>query len=110
MTLAIGFVDPREDRRAVVAAVREWPAPFDPDVVTREAAQFMKSYGVNAVTGDYYAGEWPRARFAANGVDYRASDRSKSEIYLEAVPIFTAGRARVAGQSAACKSACGVGA
>jgi hypothetical protein len=92
MTLAIGFVDPRDERRAIVAAVREWLAPFDPDSVTREAAEIVKSYGISAVTGDYYAGEWPRARFAANGIDYRTSERSKSEIYLEAVPIFTAGR------------------
>jgi hypothetical protein len=95
MTLAIGFVDPRDDRRAIVAAVREWLAPFDPDAATREAAELLKAYGVNVVCGDHYAGEWPRARFAANGVDYRTSDRSKSEIYLEAVVIFTGRRAEL---------------
>jgi hypothetical protein len=95
MTVAIGRIDPRDDVRAIVAAVREWTAPFDPNSVTQDAAELLKSYGINSVTGDHYAGEWPRARFAAHGIDYRTSERSKSEIYLEAVPLFTSRRAEL---------------
>jgi hypothetical protein len=91
MTLAIGFLDQKTER-AVVAAVREWRAPFNPEDVTREAAELLTSYGVRSVCGDHYAGAWPASRFAAHKVDYRPSERTKSEIYLEALPLFTAGR------------------
>ena len=31
--------------------------------------------------------------FRRHGIEYRAADRSKSEIYLETLPLFSAGRA-----------------
>jgi hypothetical protein len=77
---------------AVLDLVRErWP-PFSPEAVAAEFSAVLKSYGLTAVTGDKYGGQWPREQFRKRGVTYEPSDRSKSEIYLEALPLLNAGR------------------
>ena len=60
MTLAISH---HEGKRAILDCVLERKAPFNPDAVTLEFARTLKSYRVSTVTGDRYAGEWPRERF-----------------------------------------------
>ena len=52
----------------------------------------MKSYRVNRVTGDRYAGEWPRERFRAAGIKYDLSERPKGEIYLNTLPLLNSGK------------------
>ena len=42
-------------------------------------------------SGDHYCGEWSASAFAENGITYEASERNKSEIYLEALPLFSRG-------------------
>lgn len=66
----------------VVDLVREWLAPFDPDVVTREACDVLRLYRVQSVTGDRYGGEWPATRFRANRIGYMVSEDDKSALYL----------------------------
>jgi hypothetical protein len=80
------------DGKRVVVLTRERRPPFSPDEVTREFAEIIKSYGGSSVTGDRYAGEWPRERFAQAGVSYKVSARTKSEIYQNALPLLTAGQ------------------
>ena len=41
--------------------------------VVEEFAALLKSYGISRVTGDAYAGEWPRERFASHGITYDVS-------------------------------------
>jgi hypothetical protein len=77
---------------AVLDCVREVKPPFSPDAVCAEFAAVLKSYGLTSVTGDRYAGEWPRERFAAHGVAYEVSERVKSDLYLNALPLLNAGR------------------
>ena len=57
-----------------------------------DAAMVLSAYGVKRVTGDRYAGEWVAEAFRRYGVRYEASERSKSEIFLEALPLLNAGR------------------
>jgi hypothetical protein len=52
----------------------------------------MKGYGVHQVTGDRYGGEWPREQFRKAGITYTPSDRTKSDIYREMLPLLTTGR------------------
>lgn len=80
------------DGRAVVDAVREARPPFGPDTVVQEFAALLKSYGLSAVTGDHYAGLWPRERFVAHGIDYQLSERTKSDIYRDCLPLLNSGR------------------
>jgi hypothetical protein len=82
MTLAITHC---EDGVAIVDAVREVKSPFSPEAVVAEFAQLMKSYRISEVTGDRYAGSWPTERFAVHGIKYRPSERTKTQIYVDAL-------------------------
>ena len=73
------------------ACASEWP-PFSPEKVAEELAGFFRAYGISTITGDPYGGEWPREQFRKHGIVYVPSERSKSEIYLEALPLLNAGR------------------
>jgi hypothetical protein len=63
MTLAIAH---RDDERAILDAVRDRRPPFSPDGAVEEFAALLRSYRVSkvsGVSGDRYAGDWPRERF-----------------------------------------------
>ena len=66
MTLAIAH---GETGAAVLDAVREIRPPFDPDSVVQDFAELLKTYRIREVVGDRYAGEWPRERFRAHGIE-----------------------------------------
>ena len=93
MTLAIAHSELREAHLiAVLDAVREVRPPFSPEAVVVEFAALLRAYRVASVTGDRYAGEWPRERFAEHEVTYRPSARTKSEIYGALLPSLNSGR------------------
>lgn len=70
----------------VVDLVAEVRPPFNPEeVTTKELVPILRTYGIALVTGDAYAGEWPREAFRKNGVDYEVSERPKAKLYLETV-------------------------
>ncbi len=78
-TCAIGH---RDGERAVVDALRRWPAPFNPSGVVAECAELVRGYGCALVTGDRYAGEFAREPFRAAGVGYDLSPKDRSGLYL----------------------------
>ncbi len=100
-----GFVDPsgmihdaftggiahREGERIVLDVCRGIRPPGNPSEVVKEFAALLKSYRCYTVTGDRYAGEWVREMFEKHGITYRHSELTKSEIYLEALPLFSQG-------------------
>jgi hypothetical protein len=55
----------------------------------------IKSYGLNSCVGDHYSAGFVVAAFARHGVTYRHSERDRSKIYQDVLPIFTSGRARL---------------
>jgi hypothetical protein len=83
MTLAIGH---EQDDVAILDAVREARPPFSPEDVVSEFAALLKSYRLTEVTGDRYAGEWPRERFDTHGVKYEAAAKPKSDLYRDLLP------------------------
>jgi hypothetical protein len=85
MTLAIGH---KEGDTVVIDAIRERKPPFSPDDVCAEFAALLKSYRVTKVTGDRYAGEWPRERLAVHGVGYEPAERPKSDLYRDMLPLL----------------------
>jgi len=89
MTLAIAH---SEDGRRVLDLVRERRPPFSPEDVVQEFAECLQRYRVTRVTGDRYGGEWPRERFQVHGIVYEVADRAKSDLYREALPLFTSGQ------------------
>lgn len=91
-TLAISH---EENGRRVLDLVRERKPPFSPDQVVGEFAEILKTYRCLTVSGDRYAGEWPRERFAAHGINYQSSEKTKSDLYLELLPLLNSGRAEL---------------
>lgn len=89
MTLALAH---REDDRTLIDCVREARAPFSPDAVVTDFAATLQAYRVTSVTGDRYAGEWPREAFRKAGIAYALADRAKSDLYAALIPALNARR------------------
>jgi hypothetical protein len=63
-----------------------------PDDITVRYAQIMKAYRITECTGDAYAGDWPMNAFERQGITYVKSERHKSDIYAECLPVLRQGR------------------
>jgi hypothetical protein len=92
-TLAISHRE--KDGSVVLDLLFERHAPFNPSAVTEEIAALLKTYTCSHVVGDKYAARWVIEAFAKVGITYRHSDADRSAIYLDALPLFTSGRARL---------------
>jgi hypothetical protein len=84
-----------EDGRGDLDLLRAWNPPHNPAHVIAEASEILKSYHVNAVSGDRYAAEFVVAAFAEHGIAYLACDRDRSSLYLELQPAINAARVRL---------------
>jgi hypothetical protein len=89
MTLCVGHL--RNDI-AVVDAIRETKPPFSPESVVADFAALLKSYRISRVSGDRYAGEWPREQFRRHGIDYEPAARTKSDLYRDTLPLLNSGK------------------
>jgi hypothetical protein len=87
-TISIGHI---EKDRYIIDAIRGVRPPFSPDAVVKEFCDLLKQYRCISVTGDRYSGQWTVEAFSKEGITYRHSERSKSELYLECVPLFAQG-------------------
>jgi hypothetical protein len=65
-TLAISHRDRKNDL-VVIDAVRERHPPFSPEQVVEDFAALCKAFYITKVTGDHYAGEFPRELFRKHG-------------------------------------------
>jgi hypothetical protein len=92
-TLAIGHL---EGNVHVVDALRGTTGKFDPQAVTRDYAELCTIYRINRIMGDNYAREWVAGAWRDARKQYVQSPRTKSELYLESLPIFTRGLVRFA--------------
>ncbi len=96
-TLAIAHQD---DERHLVDLIRARKPPFSPEAVVAGYAEILKRYGCYSVTGDRYGGEWVKQAFEKQGIAYETASKAKSEIYLEAEPLFAQGAAVIPGNGA----------
>jgi hypothetical protein len=67
----------------------------NPHEVTRQYAALCKNYHVREVVGDAYSAQWVAGAWREAGVNYRKSPLTKSDIYLECIPLFTRGLVRL---------------
>jgi hypothetical protein len=86
MTLAIAHRE--DDGVALLDCVREVMAPFSPEIVVEDFCRTLAAYGVAKVCGDRYAGEWPAEQFAKRNVTYEPSEKVKSDIYRDMLPLL----------------------
>jgi hypothetical protein len=100
MTLAVAH---RERDAAILDLVSEVRPPFSPEAVTDTFAAILDRYEIRSVTGDRYAGDWPREAFRKRGIRYTVEWRdpqdvtkwvslAKSDIYKECLPLVNAGK------------------
>jgi hypothetical protein len=79
----------------IIDCVIEIPAPCNPVEAARQIAMTLKQYGITSVTGDRYSAGFAVDAFARFGCTYLHSDRDRSQIYIDALPLFTSGCARL---------------
>jgi hypothetical protein len=84
-----------EDRTAVLDCVVEVKPPFNADAATAQVADVLKSYRCFSTTGDRYGSEWVIQAFKRNNINYQHSERDRSALYLDALPLFSSGRVRL---------------
>jgi hypothetical protein len=87
-TLAIGH---KVGDDFIIDAVRGTRGEYDPRVVTKEYADLCRAYHISKVMGDNYAKDWVAGEWRNLGFEYHPSPKVKSDIYLEALPLFMRG-------------------
>jgi hypothetical protein len=92
MTLGIAHAD---GPVAVLDLLREFRPHFSPDSVVAECAMLLKYFHIGRVTGDRYGGGWPPERFQVHGIQYEPSERVKSDLYRDVLPLLNSGRAEL---------------
>lgn len=73
---------------AILDLVREVKPPFSPEAVTEQCAADLSRFRITKVRGDRFGGAWPVEQFRKFGVNYEASDKSKSELYVDLLPLI----------------------
>jgi hypothetical protein len=91
-TAAVAHV---EGNVAVLDCLVEIMSPFSPTAAVEQVAGMLKSYGLHRTTGDRYSAMWTVDGFAKHGIKYQHSERDRSALYLEALPLFTSGRVKL---------------
>jgi hypothetical protein len=88
-TLAIAH---SEGDRVIIDCLREWPAPFSPPAIVSELSQVLQQYHLRRCTGDRYAAAWVVEAFRAVHITYEHSELTRSECYLELLPLLNSRR------------------
>jgi hypothetical protein len=78
----------RDDERVIIDCVREIRPPFSPEHAIEELVAVLKRYGCYTVVGDRYAGGFPREQFEKRHIVYECSEKVKSDIYRELLPLL----------------------
>jgi hypothetical protein len=82
----------RDHDRVVIDCIREVKPPFSPEQTVIELAATLKSYRCHRVHGDRFGGMFPQEQFNKRGIRYEVSERVKSEIYRDFLPLLNSGR------------------
>lgn len=91
---AVGIAH-RDGQRAVLDVVRAWRPPFNPSGVIAEAADLLKRYGIDRVSGDRYAPGFVAEGFRGSGITYEPAEFTTSQTYLEFLPLANSGAVRL---------------
>jgi len=62
--------------------------PFSPEVACKQFASMFKPYGIRKAQADRYAASWTTEQFQKHGITVTPVKMSKSQIYLECLPLF----------------------
>ncbi|MGD9662024.1 MAG: hypothetical protein AB7U63_12175 [Porticoccaceae bacterium] len=87
-TMSIGYRD--EAKRVIVCGV--WGRKGSPAEITAEYAQILKAYNCTTAYSDRYAGAYPVEAFASHNITLRYTDRNRSQLYGELLPMLNTGQ------------------
>lgn len=90
--LAIGHKD---GEKIVVDVIRSRAPKFNPEEVTAQYCELLKTYKINQVCGDKFSGDFASNCFAKYGITYNRAEKSKSELYLECEGLLNTGRLQI---------------
>lgn len=89
-TLAIAHKE--KSGLVILDHLREIHPPFVPSSAVSELAGVMSQYRIRSATADRYGSEWVREAFRDHGISIKNSELTKSEIYLEFLPMILNGQ------------------
>jgi len=93
MTMAIAHQ--ADDGTIVLDLVREVQPPFQTNLVAAEFAEIMRRYGISSAVSDRVGYGWVSQTFYDEGITLFYSSKTKSEIYLAALPLLGMGNGSV---------------
>lgn len=73
----------------------EIKAPFDAGDAMDAMVTSLKRYRITQVKGDHWGGMWNRNPLRAQGISFVVSERAKSDIYRDVLPILTSKRVKL---------------
>jgi hypothetical protein len=82
----------KEGDRIIIDCLREKRPPFKPSNVIEEFTPLLRTYRINKVVGDRWAGGFPPEAFQRCGIQYEPAKKVKSELYVDLLPILNSGR------------------
>jgi hypothetical protein len=85
----------RENDLVVADAIRIFKPPFSPEAVIREKAQLLRTFRINKVIGDRWAGGLPPELYHPHGIRFEQSSKTKSDLYLDFLHILNSRRIRL---------------
>ncbi len=95
--------------RAILDQIYERRPPFNADDCIYEITAICRQYGCDRVIGDAWAGDLLRQRWVAlTGASYEVSNRSKSQIYLDWLPLVSSMRVEMLDDDRAVQQALGL--
>ncbi|MGE0361462.1 MAG: hypothetical protein AB7H93_12155 [Vicinamibacterales bacterium] len=91
-TLAISHWDTTTGKGiAVLDLLREVKPPFSPEQVCADFAAELLRYGIVTATADRWAGQFPVEQMRKHRITLRHSEKSKSELYRDLLPVINSG-------------------
>jgi hypothetical protein len=83
----------RDGDQVILDRIVEVKAPHDPVEVIQTFAGVLREFRLRVVHGDKYAGNFVPREFHELEISYMESARDKSQLFLDALPLFTSGNA-----------------
>ena len=79
-----------------------------PAAIVAEYSSILAGYKISKVHGDKYGGSWPADEYRKHGITYETSEKSKSDIYVDFLPICNSGRIEIPDERSLIAQVCGL--
>lgn len=78
----------REERKVIIDKLCCYAAPHSPYTVIGKMCEELKPFKLSRITGDNYSAEFSASAFRNHGVKFLRSEKPKSALYLELLPVL----------------------